>query len=130
MENSKVDTEVTNKPIELTKAQKEELKRQSRAKQIQEQQQYELWKKRLKAEIDDNELKIRWLKSRDELQELDRKYNNEKETELKRIRWIIDEIVKIFNLMDKKDEMYKHFEIPLPKVVENIETNENTKISK
>ena len=121
MEEVKVGTEESNKPIELTKSQKEELKRQARAKQIQEQQQYEMWKKRLKAEIDDNELKIRWLKSRDELQELDRKYNNEKETELKRIRWIIDELVKTFSLTDKKDEMYKHFEIPLP-IVENIET--------
>jgi hypothetical protein len=111
------------KPVVKSKAQVQA--EQQRIAKLQREQQlnYQTQMKQMKAETEDNIIRINWFKARRELSELNKQYNDEKTAELNKIKWIIDELSQTFNL-DKKDAMYAHFNIP---VVEPIKTEEESK---
>ena len=105
------------KPETKSKAQLQAEQQRIAELQRKQQQNYQLQMKQMKAETEDNNIRINWFKARLELTELTKKYNDEKNAEITKIKWIIDELTETFNL-ENKDAMYQHFGIPVPKVVD------------
>ena len=89
--------------------------------QQQQKKNYQLQMKQMKEETEDNITRINWFEARMKLSDLNKQYNDEKTAELNKIKWVIDELVQMFNL-ENKDAMYKHFNIS---VVEPIKTEES-----
>lgn len=100
--------------MENKKVSRDELRVQEQRNAIQ----YAAMKKQMKAEIEDNKLRIEWLESRKKLAELNKEYNDEKTTEIAKIKWIIDEICDNFTFQTERNKWYEHFNIPVPQVVE------------
>jgi hypothetical protein len=111
------------KPVAKSKAQLQAEQLRITKLQIEQQRNYQAQMKQMKAETEDNITRINWFKARTELNELNKKYSDEKTAELSKIKWVIDELVQMFNL-ENKDAMYQHFNINIP-VVEPIKTEEN-----
>lgn len=87
-----------------------------------QEKQWQAFKANLKREIEDNSLRVEWLRVKKELDELSKWYAGENAKEIDLTQKIIDATIEQFSLQDKKEEMYKFFKLPLPKIeVGNIE---------
>jgi hypothetical protein len=99
-----------------------------REKQMQRAQ-WEAFKKSMKDETEDNNLRIQWLKAKKELNELSLWYSGEEAKEKEFTKGIIEAVITQFKLEDKKEEMYTFFKIPIPKIeVGNIEDKKESEL--
>jgi hypothetical protein len=97
--------------------------------QQMQKQQYEIFKKSMKVEIEDNNLRIQWLKAKKELNELSLWYSGEEAKEKEFTKGIIEAIITQFELEDKKEEIYTFFKISIPKIeVGNIEDKKESEL--
>jgi hypothetical protein len=88
----------------------------------QEDKQMQAFQKSMEKEIKDNSLRVEWLKVKKELQELSIWYTGEAQKEKELTQNIVDTILEQFTLQSMKEDMYKFFKLPLPKIeVGNIE---------
>ena len=88
----------------------------------EEDRQYQAFKRQMEREIKDHQLRISWLRAKKELSELSEWYTGEAQKEREATTKVVDEMISKFELQDKKEEIYKHFRLPLPKMeVGNIE---------
>jgi hypothetical protein len=108
--------------MKMEKVNKTEQEIQESMQRVAQEKQYQAFKVSMKKEIEDNTLRVEWLRVKKELDELSKWYAGEGAKEKDLTKNIIDTILVQFKLEDKKEEMYKFFQIPLPKIeVGNIE---------
>ena|ERR1035437_2345275 len=106
----------------MEKVSKTEQEIQESMQRVAQEKQYQAFKVSMKKEIEDNTLRVEWLRVKKELDELRTWYAGEGSKERDLTQKIIDTILVQFKLEDKKEEMYTFFQLPLPKIeVGNIE---------
>jgi hypothetical protein len=115
--------------MKMQKVSKTEQEINNDIQRIAQQKQYQAFKASMKVEIEDNSLRIEWLKVKKELDELSKWYAGENAKEIDLTQKIIDATITQFHLEDKKEEMYKFFKLPLPKIeVGNIEDKKESEL--
>jgi hypothetical protein len=100
----------------MQKVGKTEQEIQESVQRVAQERQWQAFKANMKQEIEDNTLRVNWLKVKKELNELSLWYSGEEAKEKEFTKGIIEAVITQFKLEDKKEEMYTFFKIPIPKI--------------